>query len=155
MTPKVLDLFFEGRKVFYDRKGYPLVWVDGKSVKLHVLVWERANGPKPKGYEIHHRDEDKTNYDLTNLVLLSPVEHQRTHAGWIKTGDTWSHKPCTACKQLLPLDAFYPRKGYTPSARCKPCHCAATQAWQESNPETRKEIALRYYYKAKAIKNAA
>jgi len=50
---------FEGFGVWYDKKGYPTIWLNNKSVKIHVYVWERKNGEKPKGYDIHHKDFDK------------------------------------------------------------------------------------------------
>ena len=140
---------FEGFPVYFDSKGYKVIWLDGKDVKVHVFVWERENGKKPKGFDIHHIDFDKGNYDLNNLELLSYSDHQRIHAGWIKTGDEWTHKPCTECKAILLLSEFYPRKGYTPSAKCKACHCKQTKVWQKNNPKRRKEIALKSYYKNK------
>lgn len=142
---------FEGRsRIFEDKKGYKLAWINGRSVKLHVLVWERANGSKPKGYEIHHIDHDKGNFCLENLELLSHSEHQRVHAGWLKTDGTWSHKPCTKCNQVLSLSCFYPRKGLTPSAKCKACHIEITREWAKRNKAKRRKIALDYYHRNKA-----
>ena len=45
----------------------------------HRVVWKRAHGPIPKGYDVHHKDEDKTNNDLTNLELLPKTEHGHLH----------------------------------------------------------------------------
>ena len=147
---RVLDLppFLAGRSVWFDAKGYATVWHEGKSKKVHVLVWEAANGPKPPKTEIHHRDEDKGNWALSNLELLTNTEHQRLHAGWVRDGDEWVAKPCTACHAVLPLSSFYERKGYTPSARCKPCHCKATDEWGRRNLEKRRARALAYYYRS-------
>jgi hypothetical protein len=41
--------------------------------------WEQANGTIPSGYAVHHRDEDPTNDDLSNLKLLSTTEHRHYH----------------------------------------------------------------------------
>ena len=142
-----MSITYDGRKVWFDRKGYATVWVDGKSKKVHVLEWEKHNGPKPEGHDIHHRDENKANWSIENLELLTTQDHQRVHAGWIKVNGEWAKKPCTSCGEVLPLGEFYPRKGYTPSARCKRCHCQATKDWQQRNPERRKEIALKSYRK--------
>lgn len=144
--PRQDGLQFEGRAIYHDRKRYACIWLNGRDVKLHILVWERANGPKPAGHEIHHRDHDKSNFDLSNLELLTCSDHQRLHAGWVRGEDgQWAAKPCTACLEILPLTEFYPRKGYTPSARCKACHCAATKAWGEKNPEKRREISRSWW----------
>ena len=113
---------YKGRTIYYDKKGYPIIWVAGKNVKLHIFVWEEANGEKPKGYQIHHKDDNKENWELDNLQLVTQSEHFRIHAGWIKTNGEWTHKPCNGCKKILPLSDFYPRKNLPPTALCKPCH---------------------------------
>ena len=146
---RVLDLLYDGRRVYFDQKGYALVWVDGRDRKVHVLEWEKHNGPKPDGHEIHHRDENKTNWSIDNLELLTNQDHQRLHAGWVKESGEWAKKPCTACGALLPLADFYPRKGYTPTARCRPCHDAATKVWAKRNPERRRAINLAHYHRSK------
>jgi len=140
---------FEGFAVYLDAKGYKLIWLDGKDVKIHVYVWEKANGAKPAGHEIHHLDYDKGNYRLENLQLVSHSDHQRIHAGWIKTNGEWTHKPCTDCLNVYPLDNFYTRKGYTPTAKCKKCHCRQTERWSKKNPEKRKDIANAWYQRNK------
>lgn len=150
ITARVGGERFERFAVYSDAKGYKLISINGKDIFIHVFVWERVNGKKPEGHEIHHKDGDKSNYSLNNLELLSISDHRRTHAGWIKTEGKWSHKPCTKCVKVLPLEDFYPRKGCTPSARCKPCHCEATRAWALNNPEKRKKIGLDYYYRNKS-----
>jgi len=101
---------------------YPMIYVNGKSIYAHVFVWEREHGDKPTGYKIHHKDLDKRNYDLSNLELVTKANHQRIHAGWIRVDGQWIAKPCNQCGKVLPLDQFYPRKGYTPSSLCRPCH---------------------------------
>ena len=148
---RVLDLFHDGTKVFFDAKGYALVWREKKSKKVHVLEWEKHNGPKPPGYEIHHVNENKSDWAIGNLELLSNSDHQRIHAGWIRENGAWVKKPCTTCKLVLPFSEFYPRKGHTPSARCKSCHCVATRQWALENPEKRKKIGLKYYYKNRSL----
>lgn len=139
----------DGFQVWTEKKGYKVMWIDGKSVKVHVYVWEKENGPKPKGFDIHHVDFDKGNYDIENLELLSKSNHSKVHAGWIKRDGEWSSKPCKGCGEIKSLDEFYPRKGFEPSALCKPCHCVKTREWALNNKEKRKKIALAYYYRNK------
>lgn len=102
---------FEGHGIFYDQKGYACIWINDRSIKIHVLVWERENGPKPVGHEIHHKDENKGNFSLSNLELLTNSDHQRVHAGWIRENGEWVAKPCNRCHRVLSFDNFYPRKG--------------------------------------------
>lgn len=40
----------------------------------HHVVWEQANGKIPKGHVLFFRDGDKTNCDLSNLVLITRGE---------------------------------------------------------------------------------
>jgi len=47
----------------------PNVWI-----YTHIFLWERANGPVPKGYCVIFGDGDKRNFDLKNLVLVSRAE---------------------------------------------------------------------------------
>lgn len=102
--------------------GYPRMQVDGRSKKTHVVMWEKANGEKPKGFDIHHKDLNKENYELENLELLTRIDHRRIHAGWIRENGKWSHKKCCSCKKLLPLSDFSSQgKDKPPRANCKKC----------------------------------
>jgi hypothetical protein len=142
---------FEGFGLWDDCKGYPSIWVNNKSIRIHVLVWERANGQKPKGFDIHHKDFNKGNYAFSNLELLTHSDHQKIHAGWIRENGIWISKPCTRCHRLLTLDNFYERKGYTPSALCKPCTNIVTAARNKTIPEKRRIYNQRWYAKKKVM----
>ena len=63
--------------------------------RLHVYVWEHYNGEVPKGYHIHHKDHDKNNNEIENLVLLSAHEHQTLH------GNSWSEERKEWARQNL------------------------------------------------------
>lgn len=56
----------EGRK-----RKYPM--------RAHVYVWRKHYGDIPKGYEVHHIDEDPSNNDISNLMLLSRSTHGQLH----------------------------------------------------------------------------
>lgn len=43
----------------------------------HILIWEAANGPVPKGHAIIFGDGDKRNFDLKNLLLVSRAQLAR------------------------------------------------------------------------------
>ena len=47
---------------------------------LHRFVWEENNGVIPKGYEIHHIDFNKSNNNISNLIMLSKKEHLEIHS---------------------------------------------------------------------------
>lgn len=67
----------------YRQNGYWMLrWNDGGRYvhKLeHIKIWEDANGPKPYGFDIHHRDEDKGNNSISNLQLMPAGDHRRLH----------------------------------------------------------------------------
>lgn len=153
MSLKFVDLFCEGSKEFgiwHDKKGYALIHLNGKDIKLHIHIWEKENGKKSDGYDIHHKDLDKGNYELSNLILLTKSDHSKIHAGWIMTDGEWTHKPCTSCKNILPMSDFYKRMP-VPTAKCKKCHNAAClDIYREKMSVTGSANELRNYKKLKA-----
>jgi len=62
-------------------------WEHGKKVRVcrrrkiavHKLVWIAAYGPIPRGYQVHHKDLDRMNPELTNLELLTIEDHHDRH----------------------------------------------------------------------------
>lgn len=76
MKPKYQ--YFDGVKFTRDEKtGYYLNSTIRK--RLHRFVWEYYNGPIPKGYVVHHIDEDKSNNAIENLELMKLGSHSRLH----------------------------------------------------------------------------
>jgi hypothetical protein len=150
---------FENYGKWYDKFGYPSIWVDGKNVMLHVFIWERANGERPKGYHIHHIDGNKGNYELSNLICVSPSDHQKIHAGWEKDNNgNWYKKPCKICKDKLTLDKFYQRKGLTPLNVCIECSLSINKQkliTDEIFRNKKKEYLKKYYHENKHKLNGA
>ncbi|GAA0115723.1 HNH endonuclease signature motif containing protein [Clostridium senegalense] len=75
--------YFDGYTFTRDEKtGYYLSTKptkDNKRQRLHVYVWEFYNGPIQEGYEVHHKDEDKGNNDISNFELLLGLKHRKLH----------------------------------------------------------------------------
>ncbi len=69
-------------------------WVG--SISLHRFIWTYFNGEIPDGYEIHHCDFDKENNDISNLILLTEVEHRKIHAN-IKRNRTLPKNAAFVC----------------------------------------------------------
>jgi len=44
---------------------------------VHVLIWEAANGPVPKGHLVVFADKDRRNFSLDNLECISRAENMR------------------------------------------------------------------------------
>jgi len=64
-----------------DRKYYR---ADGRLRKqgisyLHHEVWKYYNGEIPKGFHVHHKDENTLNNDISNLELLPRFTHLSRH----------------------------------------------------------------------------
>lgn len=55
--------------------------INGKRVRLHRYVWCKYNGEIPKGVDVHHKDEDKENNDISNLMLITSSKHNSFHSG--------------------------------------------------------------------------
>ena len=71
---------FNGHRYTLRNTGY-YGRTNGKRTLLHRDMWEARRGPIPEGFDIHHRDEDRTNNRLDNFQLLSNAEHTRLHHG--------------------------------------------------------------------------
>jgi len=50
-----------------------------KGKRLHRKVWEYHNGEIPKGYHVHHKDGNRRNNDISNLILLQSSDHLSEH----------------------------------------------------------------------------
>ena len=55
---------------YYRNKEYGL---------LHRYIWTKHNGEIPKGYIIHHDNEDKTDNTPKNLIAMTNSEHTILH----------------------------------------------------------------------------
>lgn len=70
--------WINGRKFTRDDKtGYYLN--SSLRIRAHRYVWELNYGKIPDGYDIHHKDGDKSNNDISNLELITRSEHMRLH----------------------------------------------------------------------------
>lgn len=70
-------ILFEGRWYLRDVRGY--YYNSHTRKRLHQAVWISHNGPIPKGCEIHHKDLNKENNDISNLECLTRKEHHDLH----------------------------------------------------------------------------
>lgn len=74
--------FVDGYKFRKDLKtGYYLSSkkIDGRRPRLHVYIWNKYHGDIPKGYQIHHKDENKDNNEIDNLMCMTQKGHLRWH----------------------------------------------------------------------------
>lgn len=73
--------YFNGEKmrVWLSRNGYPCISQGKHLTYLHRLVWEIHNGQIPEGYQIHHIDHDKKNWQIENLMMVDRKSHWEIH----------------------------------------------------------------------------
>ncbi|MFC1899626.1 HNH endonuclease [Chloroflexota bacterium] len=65
-------------KTYLDRRGYPRYSDTGELV--HIKVVEKRIGRRLRRNEVvHHKDENKTNFKSTNLVVMKRREHLKLH----------------------------------------------------------------------------
>lgn len=67
----------DGVRYTFDGQGYLRGTKDGHRVYLHKLLWERAHGPVPEGFQLHFKDNDKEHCAIENLELIPLQEMAR------------------------------------------------------------------------------
>ncbi|MCF0247665.1 MAG: HNH endonuclease [Synergistes sp.] len=73
--------------------------IGNRRQRLHRFVFENEVAQIPKGYHVHHKDENKNNNDPANLELLSASEHETLHAS------DWSEERLEKAKKNLDENA--------------------------------------------------
>lgn len=65
---------------FWYENGYKVLYNNGNSIKEHIYIMEQHIGRKLLPNEVvHHIDKDKTNNNISNLLLLTQSEHSKLH----------------------------------------------------------------------------
>lgn len=81
MVPEIISetkIRFNG--VTYYRLGGVNGYFKNDGKYIHRKVWEYHHGEIPKGIQIHHIDEDKSNNDISNLMSMTISEHSSYHS---------------------------------------------------------------------------
>lgn len=76
-------LFYDGHKV-YMNGDYPAIFLNNKNVHIHRLEWMKHYGEIPKGFIVHHKDENKLNWSIDNLELLPRSVHILKHKNVVR-----------------------------------------------------------------------
>lgn len=66
----------ESKTITYDNNGRKIFC----GVPFYRVVDEIFRGKKPQGIDLHHKDFDKTNDSLDNIVRLTREEHMKIHS---------------------------------------------------------------------------
>lgn len=68
-----------GRSFYQDKSTGYWISVDAPRLRAHRWVWNNVNGTIPESCQIHHRDGNKSNNDISNLQLVSHRQHALLH----------------------------------------------------------------------------
>ena len=108
--------FFNGVKYSIADKGYYRATLKENAKnpnisRLHRAVWFCQFGEIAEGFDVHHKDENKSNNNIENLVLVEHGKHSVTHIEG-SLGKTWHNKPtqqyvCTLCGEMFQSNHFY------------------------------------------------
>lgn len=87
LSPKRKDYLERGERKFREnpttkigKRGYRMIYVPKKGwVREHTYLWELKLGSVPQGMILHHKDFDRLNNSLGNLMLMSKIEHHKLH----------------------------------------------------------------------------
>lgn len=121
----------DGYGSIHKKTGYRHIFVNGKIQLEHRVIWEAVYGRVPERLEIHHKNGNKLDNDISNLELVDPSTHQRLHAGWRIVDGEWI-KPCTGCGGVYPLGNYHAQRSGIRS-RCKQCCIKKKTEWRVRN----------------------
>lgn len=60
-----------------DRNGYGMIAVKGKTHRAHRVVWEKDNGPIPKGMHVLHKCDNRKCVNIEHLYIGSNFDNVR------------------------------------------------------------------------------
>lgn len=76
---KLPFLTYKDMKFTLRNHGYYARTDDDREL-MHRVVWTMEKGKIPKGWDIHHRNHDKTDNRIENLELYTKSEHAKLFA---------------------------------------------------------------------------
>lgn len=68
-----------GKKFYQDKKTGYWISTDHPRIRAHRWVWNCCHGVIPKGYHIHHKNENKSDNLIENLELIEASRHLSLH----------------------------------------------------------------------------
>lgn len=71
------------------------------NIYVHNIVYAWHKGEIPYGYQVHHKDRNKSNNNIDNLIALTPEEHREEHLGENRTSIREEK-----CKLSVPRDWY-------------------------------------------------
>lgn len=71
-------IIYDDKKFTLRNNGYYGLTTNNR-ITLHRYKWQKEIGEIPAGYDIHHKDEDKFNNEISNYECLKKSDHTRKH----------------------------------------------------------------------------
>lgn len=144
---------FDGRIFKRNSDNYFWTSIKGRVVLMHRYVWEKANGPLRKGWVVHHRNGNRGDNRLGNLLAMTHSDHNTIHSlenpesvnelllSWAKKPKSKAHMDKIRAAQL----AEY-KLPPTRNARCVVCD-QAFKAYKRTTKHCSVACKSRYYRK--------
>lgn len=126
----------------FDKDGYEVVKINGEKKRLHRYVMEQYLGRKLLPSEVvHHKDENKTNNNIDNLIITSHIAHNHLHNPKLPLPES---RKCNKCLQVKPRSEFYivyqrNRNRTIVYSKCKQCEKSRITV-QRRNKKSRKTL---------------
>ena len=132
--------FFNGVKYGIADKGYYRATLKENAKqpnisRLHRAIWFYANGEIPEGCDVHHKDGEKTNNHIDNLIVIPHSKHSIEHLD-CSIGKTWRSKQvktysCVNCGALFETTHDY---GEGQNIYCS-VSCGDKYRWAQKHPK--------------------
>ena len=68
-----------------NRGGYGFLRRNGKTLTIHKLIWEQANGPTPAGMKVDHRCHNRACGELQHMRLATNKQNGENRKGATRT----------------------------------------------------------------------
>lgn len=81
--------------------------INGHRMRLHVYMWAKHKGPAPKGFEVHHKDQDHGHNEIDNLELQQNRAHQALHGEMLTDGERLSRAVNVVSKAVPAARAWH------------------------------------------------
>lgn len=119
--------------------------VNGSVKYTHRRVWEEHFGKIPDGFIIHHKNGDKNDNRIENLILMTRADHMSLHAS-IKRGEKWNGEQLTEEQKRRIKHEYYLKNKSHSQKRSKKYYeehrkeiLKRVKEWRKNNLEKRKK----------------
>jgi len=73
------EQIYDGKKFTLRNTGYYSLTINDRCL-MHRYMWEKEVGPIPEGWDIHHKNEIKSDNRIENFECLPKAEHTRLYS---------------------------------------------------------------------------